>query len=222
MLLSILGWVGVGLNKKVCGRVTLGFYATALIILMIMEFAAAGAVITFTGKLDDFGPAQAVKDQGIYYLINQSFVDCCCNFQRCPNETCWLPSNLLYPCDSITTFRLFLENYISDRLIPISVIAILIAIVQFFTAIVACCNQCKGRKAETQQKLAGGPLSYDGLYNEGEEQYSGYGYESYVKSGAARPGSTAAAGAPPAKGEAGAAAPKVPGPGRPAGGAAKK
>lgn len=219
MLLSIMGWLGVAFNKKVCGRVTLGFYSTTLIILMIMEFAAAGAVITFTGKLDDFGPAQLVKDQGIYYLINQSYVDCCCAYQRCPNDTCWLPSTLLYPCDSITTFRLFLEEYLSDRLIPIAVIAILIGLVQFFTAVVSCCNQCKGRTAETQAKLAGGPLSYDGLYNEGEEQYSGYGYESYVKSGAARPGSAAAAGAPPAKD--GATAPKAPGPGRPAGGAKK-
>jgi hypothetical protein len=205
MLVAVLGWLGVAFNYKNCGRVSLGFYATILIILMIMEFSAAGAVITFTGKLDDFGPAQQVKDAGIYFLINQSYADCCCTFQRCPNDTCWLPSNLLYPCDSITTFRLFLEQYLSDRLIPICVIAILIGLVQFFTAIVACCNQCRGRTTEEQKKIAGGPLSYDGMYGDAAPEDGSFGYETYIKGSATRPGSAAAAAQ-----TSGAAAPKAP------------
>lgn len=49
--------------------------------------------------------ALAVKEQGIYRLINQSYTDCCCSHIRCPNDTCWLPANLLYPCDSLDNFR---------------------------------------------------------------------------------------------------------------------
>lgn len=206
MLTSILGWVGVGCKIKLGGRVVLGFYATVLIILMIMEFAAAGAVIAFTGKLDEFGPAQAVKENGIYRLINQSYADCCCAHIRCPNDTCWLPANLLYPCDSLDNFRLFLTDYIDERLIPISVVAILIGIVQFFTAITACCNQCSGFKDAEKREMVrqAAQVPYDGLYNEDGE--SGYG--AYVTQGQVRPGSAAAAGS------AGATAPKAPAAGR--------
>ena len=54
MLVAIIGWAGVRFNYKVGGRYVLGVYATVLIILMIMEFAAAGMLVTFTGALDAF------------------------------------------------------------------------------------------------------------------------------------------------------------------------
>lgn len=174
MIVSILGWAGVKFNDRVGGRYVLGVYASALIILMIMEWAAAGALITFTGALDSFVPSQ-VKDFGTYTMINQSYTDCCCAFQRCPNGTCWLPAKLLYPCDSLATFSTYLVEYISERITPIAVIAILIGLVQFVTAVTACCNQCKGKSVEAQRPI-GGPLSYDGYADEGAE-YGGYGYE---------------------------------------------
>ena len=52
MLVAIIGWLGVRFNAKIGGRYVLGIYATVLIILMLMEFAAAGALVTFTGYLD--------------------------------------------------------------------------------------------------------------------------------------------------------------------------
>ena len=203
VLTAIAGWIGVKFNYRCCGRVTLGVYATVLIFLMLLEFIAAGTVLSFTNKLDDFGPAMQVRDLAVFTLVNQSYIDCCCSYRRCPNGTCWLPGNLLYPCDSLSTFSQFLENYITSNLVPICVVAILIAFIQFFTAITACCNQCRGRTVQAQMKLgAAGPVSYDGLY-EGEENYGGYGYDAYVKGGGApRPGSAAAAAA-------GATAPKA-------------
>jgi hypothetical protein len=203
MIVSIIGWAGVKFNDRAGGRYVLGVYATVLIILMIMEFSAAGALVTFTGKLDDFVPSQ-VKDYGIYALVNQSYADCCCDFQRCPNGTCWLPANLPYPCDSIVNFKVFLVQFIDDRLTPIAVIAILIGLVQFVTAVSACCNQCKGKAAEAQRPI-GGPLSYDGYADETAEYGGSWGYEAYVK-GQPRAGSAAAAGAGAAAG--GAAAPR--------------
>lgn len=212
VLTAIAGWIGVKFNYSCCGRVTLGIYATVLIFLMLLEFIAAGTVISFTNKLNDFGPALLIRDIGVYTLVNQSYINCCCSYRRCPNGTCWLPANLLYPCDSIATFSEFLEQWISGNLVPICVVAILIAFLQFFTAITACCNQCRGRTVQAAMKVgAPGPVSYDGLY-EGEESYAGagYGYESYVKGGQPRPGSvgSAAAGGKPAA--AGATAPAVP------------
>ena len=52
MIVAIIGWLGVRFSAKVGGRYVLGIYATVLIILMIMEFAAAGALVSFTGQLD--------------------------------------------------------------------------------------------------------------------------------------------------------------------------
>lgn len=150
--------------------------------------------------------------------VNQSFVDCCCGagngaYIRCPNGTCWLSPSLPYPCDSVGTFSTYLSEYISSRIEPVAGVALFLCLLQLFTSITACCNQCAGRKVEEAKKI-GGALSYDGLYSEGEEAYSGYGYESYVKSGQvpARPGSAAAQAA------AGAAAPRVPAGGPPQGG----
>lgn len=217
LLTAIMGWIGVKWNYNCCGRFTLGIYATVLIILMIMEFAAAGTILSFTSKLDDFGPSQAYRDFAVFRLVNQSYADCCCAHIRCPNDTCWLPANLLYPCDSISTFSQYLDEYISDRLVPIGVIAILIGLVQFFTSITACCNQCRGRQVQGQKAISGvGNVSYDGMYEQ-DEQYGGYGYDAYVKGGAAggAPGAApGGAGRPGPGGAPGATAPKAPGQGR--------
>lgn len=223
VLLSFLGWVGVRWNSKAAGRVVLGFYSFFLCLTALLEFIGAGAVVAWSGRLGDFSAAQQFRDQGIYYLVNMSYTQCCCNLVRCPNESCWIPAALPYPCDSVGTFATFLEEYINDKLIPICVVAILLAFLQIFTAISACCNQCRGRKAQEAAKIAG-PVTYDGLY-EGEEQYAGYGYEGYVKGGAARPAKPTG-GAPAAGGAEGATAPKAPAAaggaagGRPAGGRA--
>ena len=205
MIVSILGWAGVKFNDRAGGRYVLGVYSTVLIILMIMEFAAAGALVAFTGKLDEFTPA-TVKDAQVYYLVNQSYADCCCDRYRCPNGTCWLPANLLYPCDSLDTFKAYLIDYISERLTPIAVIAILIGLVQFVTAVSACCNQCKGKAVEAQRPI-GGPLSYDGYADETAE-YGGYGYESYVRGKPAAGGAAGGGAAAPRAGSAAAAAAK--------------
>ncbi len=220
VILSFAGCLGVRFNYKLGGRYLLGFYAFFMVLVMLMEFAAAISIFTFVGKLDEFGPAQQFKDQGIYFMINQSFTDCCCLagyttqgipvFFRCPNGTCWLSPSLPFPCDSVQTFSDYLSGYIQDRIQPVAGVALFLCLLQLMTSITACCNQCAGRKTEEQKKI-GGALAYDGLYNEGGEEaaYSGYGYESYVKSGAQggapRPGSAAAA----AHGG-GAAAPRVP------------
>lgn len=182
MLVAIIGWIGVKFNYRIGGRVTLGLYAVVLIIIMIMEFAAAGALFTFTGRLDNFGPAMMVKDYGVYYLMNQSYVDCCCGVSRCPNDTCWIPAKVEYPCNDAATFRSWLTDYIDQRIIPIGVIAILVGLLQFATAITACVSQCRGNQVEQQKKLAS-HTPYDGGYAEGDDAYGTYGYESYMGAG---------------------------------------
>lgn len=223
VILSFTGCLGVRFNYKIGGRYLLGFYAFFMVLVMLMEFAAAISLFTFVGKLDDFSPAQQFKDQGIYYMINQSFTDCCCLsgvnnygpvYFRCPNGTCWLSGSLPYPCDSVQTFSAYLSDYISSRIEPVAGVALFLCLLQLFTSITACCNQCAGRKNEEAKKI-GGALSYDGLYSEGEEAYSGYGYESYVKSGQAPRAGSAAAAAQNHAGTTG-TAPRVP-PGPPRG-----
>jgi hypothetical protein len=220
VILSFVGCLGVKFNYKLGGRYLLGFYAFFMVLVMLMEFAAAISIFTFAGKLDEFGPAQQVKDNGIFVMINQSYADCCCMggytsqgqplMFRCPNGTCWLPGNLLYPCENVGLFSTYLSDYITSRIEPVAGVALFLCLLQLLTSVTACCNQCAGRKVEEAKKI-GGALSYDGLYSEGEEAYSGYGYASYVaggQGGPARPGSAAAAaqGAPAG----GAAAPRVP------------
>jgi hypothetical protein len=217
LILSFIGCFGVRFNYKLGGRYALGFYAFFMVLVMLMEFFASIAIFTWVGALDDYGPAQQFKAQGIFYMINQSYIDCCC-FEpssvsgkqlsfACPNGTCWLAANLPYPCDTREKFAEFLTEYIKARIEPVAGVALFLFFLQLFTSVSACCNQCQGRKSEEKNKI-GGALSYDGLYSEGEEAYSGYGYESYVKGGAAgaaappRPGSAAAS--------AGATAPRAP------------
>jgi hypothetical protein len=190
MVLSILGCVGVRFNYKVGGRYVLGAYAFLMVLVMLMEFSAFISLYVFTGKMDDFEAGNKFKDQGVYYMVNQTYTVCCNAGLRNPNRTlngCWLTDDLPYPCDSIMTFKTFLSAYVDARIEPVAIVALVLCLLQLFTAVIACCNQCGGRKAEEGKKI-GGPLSYDGLYSEGEETYSGYGYENYVKTGAARPG----------------------------------
>jgi hypothetical protein len=217
MVVSIVGFLGLKFNSKLGGRYVLGIYATILIIIMIMEFAAAGVLLTFTGALDNYSSATQSVNYGVFMFVNNSYQECCCGLVPCPNGTCWIPGFVPYPCNSLSSFSDFLADYVNERIEPVGAIAIFLGLMQLMTAIVACVSQCKGRKYEEAHKI-GGPMSFDGQYNEGEESYGGYGYESYVKTGqpGARPGSVAKppGSAPPP----GAGAPR-PGAGRVAAGA---
>lgn len=224
MVISIVGFLGLRFNSKLGGRYVLGIYATLLIIIMIMEFAAAGVLLTFTGALDKFSSATQSVNYGVFMLVNQSFNECCCGLIPCPNGTCWIPGFVPYPCNSLQSFSDFLADYINKNIEPVGAVAIFLGLMQLMTAIVACVSQCKGRKYEEAHKI-GGPMSFDGQYNEGEESYGGYGYESYVKTGqpgarAAAPGGKPAVAKPPGSAPAtgGASAPRAGG-GRVAAGA---
>jgi hypothetical protein len=46
----------VKLNNKQVGRYLLGFYAFMMVLVMIMEFAAAMAIFTYLGKLENVNP----------------------------------------------------------------------------------------------------------------------------------------------------------------------
>jgi hypothetical protein len=179
-----------------------------MVLVMIMEFSAAIAIFTFVGKLDAVNPGAStqISDYGLFQLVNLTFYQCCCNFHHCPytegNKTwvgtgaCWLPSNAFYPCDTVGNFKLFLVDYIDSGIQPVAGVALFLCLLQLFTSITACCNQCAGVKQAERDKIAG-PMAYDGLYAEGEEAYAAGGetYGSYVKSGA-RPGSASGASAP--------------------------
>ena len=43
----------IKLNNKQVGRYLLGFYAFMMVLVMIMEFAAAMAIFTYIGKLEN-------------------------------------------------------------------------------------------------------------------------------------------------------------------------
>ena len=55
-LLALAGCVGVKLNNKQIGRYLLGFYAFMMVLVMIMEFAAALSIFVFMGKLEGVNP----------------------------------------------------------------------------------------------------------------------------------------------------------------------
>ena len=136
---------------------------------------------------------QVVKgDYAAFVLVNQSFFYCCCGKDKCPQpqlnmtrNLCWVPQSELYPCDSVHSFAPWIEGYIKGKIEPVAFCAFFLCLLQFFTSVVACCNQCQGKKQQEKDKISG-PVSYDGLdgmYGEGEEAYGGGGgksYESYV------------------------------------------
>ncbi len=165
----------------------------------------------------------------MFYLLNMSYSECCCNLP--PNsfriactlvenntKSCWLPPTMDYPCDSIVRFKTFLVDYIEERIQPVAGVALFLCLLQLFTSITACCNQCAGKKQSEKEKIAG-PMAYDGLYAEGEDYAGGNAYDAYagyVKSGTTgRPGSAAAVGMPgvPGAPAGGAGAPRAPAPG---------
>jgi hypothetical protein len=223
LMLSLIGCFGVRFNYKVGGRYALGFYAFFMVIVMLMELIAALSIFTWVGLLDDYSAAQQYKAHGLWLFINSTYSGCCCaigttvmqdgskvvSMGRCVfNNTCILPSSQPYPCDSKDNFAEYFTEYLTGNIEPVAGVTLFLFFLQFFTSVSACCNQCQGRKQEEKNKI-GGALSYDGLYSEGDEAYSGYGYESYVKSGAAagapappRPGSAAAHAAAAAAGHA--------------------
>lgn len=152
----------------------------------------------------------------MFTLVNMTFYQCCCDFHHCPytvgNVTknglygaCWLKNSLPYPCDTIGNFKTYLVEYVDEGIQPVAGVALFLCLLQLFTAVSACCNQCSGVKQQEKDKIAG-PMQYDGLYAaEGTDEAAGNPYDAYsgyVKSGAtARPGNAVPV--------AGAAAPKL-------------
>lgn len=186
VIMAITGWVGVRFNYNLTGRGILTAYIVLLCITMIMEWASAGVLITFSGRLDGFGPALYAKDKAMYTLINNTYAACCCEGVHCMGENrtsnCYLSESSDFPCNDVQPFSDWLADYIASKVTPVAVIALIISFFQGLTAVMACCQRCKGKESEENKRI-GGPLSYDGLYSEGEEAYGGYGYENYVKGG---------------------------------------
>ena len=112
MVVSIIGFAGQFYNSKIGGRYVLGVYATILVIIMIMEFAAAGVLLAFTGALETFGPGTQAVNGPAFQLINDSYAACCCNRLPCPNGTCWIPGYVPYPCDSLEKFSKAVADFI--------------------------------------------------------------------------------------------------------------
>jgi hypothetical protein len=98
-----------------------------------------------------------------------SYFACCCGTLKCPQpklnmtrDYCWVPRSEPYPCDDVNNFGTFLKEYIDERIQPVAGLAIFLCLLQFFTSVVACCNQCQGKKQAEKDKIAGA-ASYDGM-----------------------------------------------------------
>ena len=78
IILSLIGCFGVRFNYKLGGRYALGFYAFFMVLVMLMELIAALSIFTWVGLLDDYGPAQQYKANGIWMMINSTYAGCCC------------------------------------------------------------------------------------------------------------------------------------------------
>jgi hypothetical protein len=120
---------------------------------------------------------------------------------------CWIPKAEPYPCNDVNDFGTFLKEYISDRIEPVAGLAIFLCLLQFFTSVVACCNQCQGKKQAEKDKIAGA-MSYDGMdgmYGDQEAGAPGGGFASAGADAAygkwagqgGRPGSAVAQPPPP-------------------------
>lgn len=153
-------------------------------------------------------------DYGTFMMVNSSFYACCCGYKKCPNlalnmtrNYCWIPRSEPYPCDSVESFAVYLKEYVEGNIQPVAGLALFLCMLQLFTSIVACCNQCQGKKQQEKDKIAGA-MSYDGMDGmygdqEGGGQAQGVQDNTFGKFAApARAGSAAAlpaggGGAPP-------------------------
>ncbi len=120
-------------------------------------------------------------------------------------DYCWVPRSEPYPCDDVNNFGTFLKDYIDERIQPVAALAIFLCLLQFFTSVVACCNQCQGKKQAEKDKIAGA-MSYDGMDGMYGDQEAGA--PSFASAGAdgaygkwagqaGRPGSAAVVQPPP-------------------------
>jgi len=142
-------------------------------------------------------------DYGTFMMVNSSFYACCCGYKKCPNKAlnmtrdyCWIPKSEPYPCDTVENFGTFLKEYVDDNIKPVAGLALFLCMLQLVTSIVACCNQCQGKKQQEKDKIAGA-MSYAGvdeMYNENQAGGGGGSEPSFGKpfSAPARPGSAAA------------------------------
>ena len=159
-------------------------------------------------------------DYGMFQLVNVSYTNCCCNKDFCPpgSTYCWLPRDSAFPCQDVGTFGTWLKQYIDERIEPVAVLALCLCLLQFFSAVFACCNQCQGKKQAEKDKIAGA-MSYDGMDGMYGDQESGGSASGFSAADGAygkwagqggRPGSAAVVQPPPA------AAARAPGPPKPA------
>jgi len=150
MGVAVLGFLGLAGSKGCLGRIALRLYVTILFVLMIVFFAAGGAIVYATKflKYDTSNPNSAVNK-----WLNKVYTECCTK----PTGECWIPKSECYDSNGVPDFQRFAEDTISwakKHFVPLAAVVFTVAVLQLITIISACTVISRGKMEEKRQHTA--------------------------------------------------------------------
>lgn len=160
IILSIAGCIGATNWEKGWAKLLLFVYDVVLLLIIVVEVVGAILIIMAMKDLEGckdspFGSSQCEDSQAaIRQWVNETRIDCCPVANRDNKECKWVDTILTdSTCVDFDTFKAALIDYVNDRIIPIAILVLLVAIIQLITFCSTCCLiKAKGKA------LAGGNL----------------------------------------------------------------
>lgn len=165
MLISLVGCAGAKFNQSSFGRCLLCLYSIVMVILIIAELAAAGLVLTATGKLSKYKDADKVNKK-IDNWINKTYTECCPGAVPA-DRACWLSKETdivnANTCSNEAAFRTNLVHWMNKRLTPMGIVLAVVAFIQLLTMIATWCSMHGGKKDAKEAKAKEEAYGYLGI-----------------------------------------------------------
>lgn len=171
--ISLLAMVGAACAERKAGRALLYAYGSLMAIIIILEVAAAAAVLVGARSLqDDAARAEISSGSEVDMWINSTYNDCCNATIGAPlppsrAQTCWVPAATdivtAATCASVLLFKTRLLDWLTRHLTPIGAVALSFAGIQLFAVCATCCSARAGRRAERRKREEeASPFAYAG------------------------------------------------------------
>jgi len=146
VLLSIAGCIGATNWRKKWAKVLLFVYDLVLLVIICVEVIGAILIMMAMKDLEGcrdspLGSSQCEDSTAaIRTWVNETRIDCCPVANRGNKECTWASDVLTdETCKDFETFKAALIAYANDRIIPIAIVVLLIALMQLVTFCSTCC-----------------------------------------------------------------------------------
>lgn len=158
LLLSILGMVGALKRKSWWARCFLYIFAIIMVLVIIIEVAAAALIFKTAGKLSKVKNQEVnIATNEIDRFINDTMYACCDNYPggNSKDVACkWIPAKLLDPfhCEDFKKFKQGIISYLSSRMKPLAIICASITVVEMLCVWAAIVLAKEGKAWSRKQK----------------------------------------------------------------------